>query len=104
MSFVLRQTREFSIDGLEGPDLEFRIEVFERSDAGLARTRFRVRVWLRELVRLSSLPVGDAESGQFDNSVLTLSDVFDPMEFGAETPDEAAEACIATIRDRLTGH
>jgi hypothetical protein len=84
--------------------LEFRIEVFERSDADISGSRFRVRVWLRELVRLSSLPVGDAEPGQFDNSVLTLSDMFDPMEFGVETPDEAAEVCIATIRDRLTGH
>ena len=104
MSFILRQTREFSIGGLEGPDLEFRIEVFEQSEAGLARPRFRVRVWLHEFVRLSLLPVGDAEPGQFDDSVLALSDMFDPMEFGVETPDEAAEACIATIRNRLTGH
>jgi hypothetical protein len=58
---------------------------------------------MHELVRLSRIPLNN-EAEFFDRSVLTLSDMFDLLEFGGETPDEAAEACIATIRERLTGH
>jgi hypothetical protein len=59
-------------------------------------------VWLHELVRLSHIPLNN-KAELFDRGVLTLSDMFDPLEFDRETPDEAAEASIAAIRERLTG-
>ena len=100
MSFILRQTRECSIGGYEGGDWEFRIEVFERLEVIRSGCRFRVRIWLYEPVRLSRIPLS-ATAEYIDRSVLTLSDMFDPLEFDVETADEAAESCLAVIRERL---
>ena len=102
MDLLLRQTRELSFETSGGPPLEFRIEVFERSSAEAMQSRFKVRVWVHELVRLSSPFNKEVEGGHFDATVLVLSDLFDGLEYAVETPDEAAEACIARIRKQLT--
>jgi hypothetical protein len=103
MSSILWQTRLLSISDHEGGDWEFRIEVFERLEVIRCDCRFRVRVWMSEPVRLSRIPLN--ETAEFiDGSVLTLSDMFDSLEFDVETADEAAEACFAAIRERLTDH
>ncbi len=100
MSFVLRQTREFSLGNPEERGLEFRIEIFERTGAGPGDHRFRVRIWLYDMVRLTLIP-GMFRAKFFDNSLLTHFDLFDPLEFSLGTPDEAAEACIARLKEWL---
>jgi hypothetical protein len=98
---LLRQTRELSVETSGGQLLEFRIEVFERSTAVAAENQFRIRVWRYELVRLSSSLIGQAKGDCFDATLLVLSDLFDGFEYRTGTPDEAAEACIAMMKEHL---
>jgi hypothetical protein len=102
MSLLLKQTRELSFETPGGQLLEFRVEVFERSNAEAVENQFRVRVWIYELVRLSSPFSKQAEGDYFDATLLVLSDLFDGFEYTAGTPDEAAEACIAKMKEHLT--
>ena len=57
MNSILRQTRELSFTAADGQSLDFRIEVFEHDEAPADESRFRVRVWIYELVRLPLIPL-----------------------------------------------
>jgi hypothetical protein len=101
MNLLLRQTREISFETAGGDTLEFRFEVFERPHALAEEPRFRLRVWLYELVRLYQ-PIRRVAGGEyFDASVLVLSDMFVGFECNELAVDGAAEACIAHINERL---
>lgn len=84
-----------------GEAIEFRLEVFEQDEAVAGGSRFRVRVWIYELVRLPLIPLGSAGGDYTDATVLVISDSFDGFEHHGGTADSAADACIALMRERL---
>jgi hypothetical protein len=103
MNRVLRQTRELSFTAADGQTIDFRIEVFEHDEAPVDESRFRVRVWIYELVRLP-LPFSGATGEDYtDSTVLVLSDQFDGFEHHGGTADAAAGACMAMMREWLCG-
>ena len=103
MNSILRQTRELSFTAADGQSLDFRIEVFEHDEAPADESRFRVRVWIYELVRLPLIPLGSAGGDYTDDTVLVISDSFDGFEHHGGTADSAADACIAMMKERLRG-
>jgi hypothetical protein len=103
MQLLLRQTRELSFTAADGEPIDFRIEVFEHDEAPVDESRFRVRVWVYELVRLHVPFSRSAGEDYTDSTVLVLSDLFDGFEHHGGTVDIAADACIAMMRERLGG-
>ena len=101
MNSILRQTRELSFTAADGQSLDFRIEVFEHDEAPADESRFRVRVWIYELVRLPLIPLGSAGGDYTDDTVLVISDSLDGFEHHGGTADSAADACMTLMRERL---